>query len=151
MGKNFATNLKKYIEQDKIYQDYKKGKLEDKSDFDEFCINHCEDIKNALDEILKLKDKYDKDIEHLGKIADDYRDKNKELKSLCDEYEKEHKTTFEYWKHLIKEDYKTRIDKAIEYINVINENTPSSTRKDYVKMILINYEDLLNILKGDNK
>ena len=71
MKKNFVINLKEYIEQDKIYQDYKKGKLEDKSDFDEFCINHCEDIKNALDEILKLKDKYGKDIEYLGKIADD--------------------------------------------------------------------------------
>ena len=27
MEENFALNLKKYIEQDKIYQDYKKRKL----------------------------------------------------------------------------------------------------------------------------
>lgn len=44
-----------------------------------------------------------------------------------------------------------RIDKATNYINVIKENTPSSPRKDYAKMILINYEDLLNKLQGDNK
>lgn len=48
-------------------------------------------------------------------------------------------------------EYKLRNEKAIEYINVINENTPSSTRKDYAKMILINYEDLLNKLQGVDK
>lgn len=46
---------------------------------------------------------------------------------------------------------KSRIDKTIEYINVIKENTTSSARKDYAKMILINYEDLLNILQGKEK
>lgn len=71
---------------------------------------------------------------------------NKQLKDLCDKYEEEHKTTFEEWKKDIKAN-----KKAIEYINVIKENTPSSTRKDYAKMILINYENLLNILQGVDK
>ena len=142
MEKNFAINLKKYIEQDKIYQDYKKGKLEDKSDFDEFCINHCEDIKNALDEILKLKDKYGKDIEYLGKIADDYRDKNKELKSLCDKYEEEHKTTFEEWKKDIN-----IIDGLEKYISELLWYDNESDEYRIGTEIL----NKLNELKGDNK
>lgn len=43
----------------------------------------------------------------------------------------------------------SKIDKAIEYINTIKDNTPNSTRKDFAKMILINYELLLDILKED--
>lgn len=43
----------------------------------------------------------------------------------------------------------SKIDKAIEYINTIKDNTPNSTRKDFAKMILINYEFLLSILKED--
>lgn len=49
----------------------------------------------------KLKEK-DKEIE--------------QLKDLCDKYEEEHSTTFEYWKHLVKEDYKSRNEKAIEFM-----------------------------------
>lgn len=44
--------------------------------------------------------------------------------------------------------YKERIDKAIEYIETIVKNTPSSTRKDYANMILIDYKKLLEILEG---
>ncbi len=43
----------------------------------------------------------------------------------------------------------SKIDKAIEYINTIKDNTPNSTRKDFAKMILINYEFLSSILKED--
>ena len=60
-------------------------------------------------------------------------EENKRLKDLCNKYEEEHKTTFEYWKHLIKEDYKTRIDKAIEY-----------NKKN------IHSQTLSNILKGSD-
>ena len=142
MEKNFDINLKEYIEQDIIYQDYKKGKLEDKSDFDEFCINHCEDIKNALDEILKLKDKYDKDIEYLGKIADDYRDKNKELKSLCDKYEEEHNTIFQEWQKDIN-----IINELEKYLKEQNDEHYSWHYREWIKQVL----NKLNELKGDNK
>lgn len=46
---------------------------------------------------------------------------------------------------------KSRNEKAIEYINIIKENTPSSTRKDFAKMILIDYKNLLNILNGGDE
>lgn len=48
------------------------------------------------------------------------------------------------------ENLQQRIDKAVEYIETIKNNTPKSTRKDDAKMILLNYELLLNILKGDD-
>lgn len=43
----------------------------------------------------------------------------------------------------------SRIEKAKEYIEIIVKNTPSSTRKDYANMILIDYKKLLEILNGD--
>jgi len=44
------------------------------------------------------------------------------------------------------------IDRAIEYIETIVKNTPSSTRKDYANMILIDYKKVLEILnKGSEK
>ena len=67
----------------------------------------------------KLKEK-DKEIE--------------QLKELCDKYEEEHSTTFEYWKHLVKEDYKSRNEKAIEYIELGLANEEEA-------------EELLDILK----
>lgn len=65
------------------------------------------------------------------------QEENKKLKELCDKYEEEHRTTFEYWKQLVKEDYKSRCEKAIEYINThyLNANEP----------------ELLNILQGEDK
>lgn len=42
-------NLKEYIAEDEIYQKYKKeGITQDMSDFDKFCISHCEDIESVL-------------------------------------------------------------------------------------------------------
>ena len=48
--KSSVDNLKEYIEQDTIYQDWKTNKLHstDISDFDYFCIKHCEDIEKIL-------------------------------------------------------------------------------------------------------
>lgn len=43
----------------------------------------------------------------------------------------------------------SRIEKAKEYIETIVKNTPSSTRKDYANMILIDYKKLLEILNGE--
>lgn len=51
--------LKKYIEKDKIYQEYKQDKLMDVSDFDKFCIQHCSDIETLLKENQQLKERVD--------------------------------------------------------------------------------------------
>jgi hypothetical protein len=74
MIEEYKKNLKKYIEQDKMYQKWKNNDLiyTETSDFDYFCIKHCEDIDNLLKE-------------------------NEKLMKLCDKYEKEHRTVFQLW------------------------------------------------------
>ena len=51
-------SLKEYIDKDEIYQDYKQDKLMNCSDFDKFCIQHCKDIEELLNENEKLKADY---------------------------------------------------------------------------------------------
>ena len=52
---NAEERLKEYIERDEIYQDYKKDKLMNPSDFEIFCIQHCKDIEEILEENQELK------------------------------------------------------------------------------------------------
>lgn len=47
--------LKQYIEKDEIYQNYKQNKLMNSNDFDKFCIQHCKDIEELLEENQELK------------------------------------------------------------------------------------------------
>lgn len=74
MKKEYVQSLFDYIEKDDIYQKWKKGELQgvELSDFDYFCIKHCEDIEDLLYENAKL-------IE------------------LANNYEQEHKTVFKMW------------------------------------------------------
>ena len=48
--------LNAYVKDDVIYNDYIHGRLNenDLSDFDRFCIQHCEDIKELLAEVKRL-------------------------------------------------------------------------------------------------
>ena len=57
---NCKESLKEYIDKDEIYQDYKKNKLMNPSDFDKFCIQHCQDIEELLEENLELEQALDK-------------------------------------------------------------------------------------------
>ena len=52
---NAKERLKGYIERDEIYEDYKKDKLMNPSDFEKFCIQHCRDIEEILEENQELK------------------------------------------------------------------------------------------------
>ena len=61
---NYKEELKEYIDKDEIYQDYKQDKLMNCSDFDEFCIQHCKDIEELLEENLELEQALD-DIEKI--------------------------------------------------------------------------------------
>lgn len=64
-------NLMRYIKDDIIYQEYKKGKLVNPNDFEMYCIKHCEDIEKILEinEILRKKLGYpdEEEIEEFGK------------------------------------------------------------------------------------
>ena len=52
--------LKEYIEKDEIYQNYKQDKLMNASDFEKFCIQHCKDIEELLEENKQLKANWNK-------------------------------------------------------------------------------------------
>ena len=56
---NCKESLKEYISKDEIYQDYKQDKLMNCSDFDKFCIQHCKDIEELLEENLELEQALD--------------------------------------------------------------------------------------------
>ena len=56
---NCKESLKEYIDKDEIYQDYKQNKLMNPSDFDKFCIQHCKDIEELLEENLELEQALD--------------------------------------------------------------------------------------------
>lgn len=52
---NYKKKLKAYLKEDIIYQEYLKNKNKNFSDFDKFCIQHCKDIEELLEENQKLK------------------------------------------------------------------------------------------------
>ena len=56
---NCKERLKEYINKDEIYQNYKQNKLMNPSDFDKFCIQHCKDIEELLEENLELEQALD--------------------------------------------------------------------------------------------
>ena len=56
---NCKERLKEYISKDEIYQNYKQNKLMNPSDFDRFCIQHCKDIEELLEENLELEQALD--------------------------------------------------------------------------------------------
>ena len=54
-------NLKKYIEEDFAFRE----PIKNMSDFDKYCYNHCQDIKEVLNEL----DKKDKVIDMMAKYT----------------------------------------------------------------------------------
>ena len=76
---NCKERLKEYIEKDEIYQDYKQDKLMNCSDFDKFCIQHCKDIEELLEENLELEQALD-EIEKYMTNYIKVEDKNENVK-----------------------------------------------------------------------
>ena len=54
---DYKERLRNFADEDVIYQEYKKGILKEVSDFDKFCIQHCEDIEKILKEVECLQDR----------------------------------------------------------------------------------------------
>lgn len=51
---NSHERLKEYISSDAAYQEYLGGKMQP-SDFEKFCIQHCKDIEEMLNENTELR------------------------------------------------------------------------------------------------
>lgn len=97
-------------------------------------------LKNS--EMFISKEKYDK-----------LQEENERLKELCNKYEEEHSTTFEYWKRLVKEDYKSRNEKAIKEVIRIIEiilEQPSKDKSDDL-WIINKLEGIQILLQGEDK
>ena len=127
---DYKENLKTYIKEDIIYQEYLKNKNKNFSDFDKFCIQHCKDIEELLEENEKLK---------------------AELQLYQGALKREHEAI-----HRVN-DLKERIDKAIEYINKyawqediiggIYTTTGKPAIDRYMQLEWDNCNELLDILK----
>lgn len=76
---NTQERLKQYVEEDSIYNDYLNGKT-NISDFDKFCIQHCKDIEEILNENKKQKEVIDK-IYTIINYEKDFYDTKEELVS----------------------------------------------------------------------
>ena len=88
--------LKQYIEKDEIYQNYKQNKLMNSNDFDKFCIQHCKDIDELLEENQQLKQKYENAVadyettmfekEQLNSLVNSCQEEIRQLKKQLEEY-----------------------------------------------------------------
>ena len=102
----------------------------------------CEYLRKLLDYITKLQlieqeyspllsenAELENKITNLQEKNEDLREENKRLGELCNKYEEEHSTAFNLWKMRMeemptyeeKEDYKSRCEKAIEYLGINEE------------------------------
>lgn len=55
IDKEYIRRLKEYIETDTIYQEYKRNKDKGFTDFEYFCIEHCQDIEKVLKQLGEYK------------------------------------------------------------------------------------------------
>ena len=127
---DYKENLKTYIKEDIIYKEYLKNKNKNFSDFDKFCIQHCKDIDELLEENQGLK---------------------AELQLYQGALKREHEAI-----HRVN-DLEERIDKAIEYINKyawqediiggIYTTTGKPAIDRYMQLEWDNCNELLEILK----
>ena len=74
--------LKKYIDNDEVYQDYKKGNI-NLTDFEKFCVQHCKDIEEILEENQKYKELIDKAIKILEKGITFCKNDSQGLFDIC--------------------------------------------------------------------
>lgn len=78
--------LEQYIKEDTVYNEYLNSHKSYASDFDRFCIQHCEDIKKLLDENQKQKEEIDDYKEDILNLLDVINKNCNELKCTSDEW-----------------------------------------------------------------
>ena len=144
---NYKERLKEYANKDEIYQDYKQNKLINSSDFDKFCIQHCKDIEELLEENLELEQVLDENNKLKIQIS--------ARETLCEEYEQLINTilNFDFFKEECPLNFKfednSKEDKAqnIFYNDEYCENNCNDNYKD----CWLKYFKELQKAKGDVK
>lgn len=113
----------------------------------------------SIEDILLLKEcitNLQEDLKYQKEMYDEYCDKHTKLMQEYSNLKKENEILnkgIEYAKR-IEKNYKTRFDKAIEYINLYEYTRycPSPYEKEkYIMREEKEGQDLLNILKGSDK
>ena len=92
----FERNLRDYVVNDEIYTQYLNGEVEDFSDFDFFCVEHCKDIVEVLKAYIKVKNERDALVEAFALVKQKhnrdkakYRRKAREYRFLLNELKRE--------------------------------------------------------------
>ena len=137
---NSKERLKDYIETDPIYEEWISDKLKNPSDFDKYCIQHCEDIDILLLENKLLRTKLDT----IDTALDD---------TLIGKIIRKAKPFYRYQENGIKKEIKTKIDRAIDFIEdnwIRYEDAKLYKRKaDELEISIEDIYELLKILKGE--
>ena len=147
---NCKESLKEYIDKDEIYQDYKQNKLMNPSDFDKFCIQHCKDIEELLEENQELKLELSgyrqailEDKEMLG-----LKEENDKLKKQLEENKDNYNCLLKQ-----KEQFEYIMSKQVDYqgqrkefINYLEDKIKSyKSRDSYMVADILGSYDLNNI------
>lgn len=155
--------LKQYIEEDKIYNNWVNNNLNELSDFDKFCIQHCNDIKEILEENQELKkqlkikqDGFTSSIEDLCEYARENERLQKQLEIGKEQYndlvEEKEKIQEELSSKILQLDNQQK--EFIEWLeqNIENEeycylaqNPSERCRKDIFEEVLSKYKEIIGV------
>lgn len=125
--------LEQYVKENKIYQDFigSKIRIKDLTDFGVFCINHCSDIKEILEENEKLKKQYCERTDCSGRLGTSKKvealeKENEELKKQLEylrsgEYLNQLKFERDMLQHIVENSEVSKEDK--EFIDMTHRNT----------------------------
>lgn len=145
--------LEQYVKEDEIYNEHLDNHKNYVSDFDKFCVQHCQDIKNILEENEKLKKQleYLRSGEYLNQlkferdILQDLVDNEKvseEDKRFIDmthrntELLEENKKLKSNYERIYNENCKLREKHNINDISLLDENESlKNQQKEFVKYL----------------
>lgn len=106
--------LEQYIKEDTIYQDYlnkHSNYVKILIDFDRFCMEHCQDIKNILEENEELKKQLEERYNEIKVLRDSLQSATSGIVNL----ETRQKEFVKYLEDRIKENSKNRINDNNSY------------------------------------
>lgn len=134
--------LEQYVKEDEIYNEYLDNNKSYISDFDRFCIEHCQDIKNILEENEELKkqlEEYKKELEKADSITQNCIFNDKE----------DSKISFRKCLNMLEE-YKNQQKEFINYLNeyylLLNDKPDliEESQLDILKEVLLKYKEIIN-------
>lgn len=115
-------NLQAYVNSDEIYQKYKNKQLKEISDFEMFCINHCKNIEELIQDYTRQK-----------QINEEDKNINAELREKV---------------RMLDEAYTGVIKESKKWFDIAHNSIPKQKIKDKTEEIKEEYELLLEHQSG---